>query len=153
MKGKRLKKVYFKPLDESNEKLVREVTLKSDQRNFIETVDECLREAKEYKQWQPVAIYHNEDVIGFAMYGSFGSNRHTWIDRIMIDQKYQGRGLGKEAMKILIKQVSEEYKVDVLYLSIIEENKVAEHLYKQIVFKYINEKDSNGKLIFKYTVH
>src|SRR5699024_4726929 len=142
MKGKRLKKVYFKPLDESNEKLVREVTLKSNQRNFIETVDECLREAKEYKQWQPVAIY-----------GSFGSNRHTWIDRIMIDQKYQGRGLGKEAMKILIKQVSEEYKVEVLYLSIIEENKVDERLYKQIGFKYINEKDSNGKLIFKYTVH
>ena len=35
MKGKRLKKVYFKPLDESNEKLVREVTLKSDQRNLL----------------------------------------------------------------------------------------------------------------------
>lgn len=153
MKGKRLKKVYFKPIDESNEKLVREVTLKSDQRNFIETVDECLAEAEEYEQWRPVVIYYNEEVVGFAMYGSFGPNRHTWIDRIMIDQKYQERGFGKEAMKGLIKKVSEEYKVDVLYLSIIEENKVAERLYKQIGFKYINEKDPNGELIFKYTVH
>src|SRR5699024_342812 len=153
MKGKRLKKVYFKPIDESNKKLVRKVTLRFDQKNFIETVDECLAEAEEYEQWQPVAIYYNEDVVGFAMYGSFGPNRHTWIDRIMIDQKYQGQGFGKEAMKGLIKKVSEEYKVDVLYLSIIEENKVAERLYKQIGFKYINEKDPNGELIFEYKVH
>ena len=145
--------IYFKPVDESNEHLVRKITLKSDQRNFIETVDDCLAEAEEYKQWQPVAIYHNDDVVGFAMYGSFGPNRYTWIDRIMIDEKYQGQGFGKEAMKGLIKKVSEEYKVDVLYLSIIEENKVAERLYKQIGFKYINKKDPNGELIFEYKVN
>jgi|SRR5690625_260835 len=148
-----LKDIHFKIVDESNEKLVRKVSLKPDQDDFIETVDEYLAEAKEYKQWQPVAIYHNEDVIGFAMYGSFGPNRHTWIDRIIIDQKYQGQGLGKEAMKGLIKKVSEEYKVAVLYLSIIEENKVAERLYKQIGFKYTNKKDPNGELIFEYKVH
>ena len=71
-------------------KLVREVTLKSDQRNLLKQWMNVWG-SKEYKQWQPVAIYHNEDVIGFAMYGSFGPNRYTWIDRIMIDQKYQGR--------------------------------------------------------------
>lgn len=147
-----LEDIHFKIVDESNEKLVRKVSLKANQTDFIETVDECLGEAKEYKQWQPVAIYHNEDVIGFAMYGSFGPNRHTWIDRIIIDQKYQGQGLGKEAMKGLIKKVSEEYEVDVLYLSIVEENKVAYHLYTQLGFEYMNERDPNGELIFKYKV-
>lgn len=145
--------IHFKKVDESNEELVRKVTLKPDQTDFIETVDECLAEAEEYEQWQPVTIYHYEEVVGFAMYGSFGPNRHTWIDRIIIDKKYQGLGLGKKAMKGLIKRVSEEYKVDVLYLSIIKGNKMAERLYKQIGFKYIDEKDPNGELIFEYKVH
>ncbi len=63
--------------------------LKSDQENFIETVEECLKEADTYEGWHPVAIYHNEDVVGFAMYGSFGPNKDTWIDRIIIDERYQ----------------------------------------------------------------
>lgn len=43
------------------------------------------------------------------MYGSFGVNKDTWIDRIMIDKNYQGKGFGKQAMKQLIEIVSKEY--------------------------------------------
>ncbi len=86
------------------------------------------------------------------MYGSFGPNKDTWIDRIMIDEKYQGKGFGKIAMINLIKIVSEKYGVNTIYLSIVEENISAYNLYKSIGFEYINEKDVNGELIFKYTI-
>lgn len=148
-----LEEVYFKKIDDTNKEIVQKITLKSTQVDFIETVEECLREADEYKEWRPVAIYSNEIVVGFAMYGSFGLNRDTWIDRIIIDQRFQGQGLGKKAMKGLIKKVSSEYDVDVLYLSIIPGNKVAYELYTQLGFEYINEKDQQGELIFKYKVH
>lgn len=136
----------------TNEYLVREIKLKQEQVNFIETVDQCLEEAADCDEWHPVAIYYSKDIIGFAMYGSFGPNKDTWIDRIMIDEKYQGRGFGRTAMMKLIDIVSKEYGVNTIYLSIVEENTLAYNLYKSIGFEYINEKDVNGELIFKYKV-
>ncbi|MBD1222095.1 GNAT family N-acetyltransferase [Virgibacillus halodenitrificans] len=144
--------ISIRKINSSNESAVRKITLKEDQKNFIESVDECLEEANTVPQWRPVAIYNEEEMVGFAMYGSFGPNKDTWIDRIIIDEKYQGNGFGKKAMFRLIEIVSKEYGVKDIHLSIVEENKVARHLYESIGFKYINEKDPNGELIFKYTV-
>lgn len=144
--------VYFKDIDCTNEYIVRNIKLKSGQEKFIENVDECLDEAKTYSGWHPVAIYLEDNIIGFAMYGSFGINKDTWIDRIMIDEKYQGKGLGRIAMMKLIEIVSKEFGVNVIYLSIIEENKTAYHLYKSMGFEFMNERDPNGELIFKYSI-
>lgn len=144
--------MYFRDIDNTNECIVRNIKLKPGQEKFIETVDECLKEANTYHEWHPVAIYYDEEVIGFAMYGSFGTNKDTWIDRIMIDEKYQGKGLGKMAMTKLIDIVSKEYGVNVIYLSIIEENRKAYSLYKSLGFEFMNERDPNGELIFKYTI-
>jgi diamine N-acetyltransferase len=146
-----MNKISFKDIDYSNENIVRKIKLKPGQENFIETVDDCLKEADTYHEWHPVAIYDADEIIGFAMYGCFGPNKDTWIDRIMIDEKYQGKGLGKIAMRKLMDIVMKEYGVDVLYLSIIKENIAAYHLYKSLGFEYMNEKDPNGELIFKYT--
>lgn len=148
----KMNNLSFKKIDETNKHLVQKVTLKPSQVDFIETVEECLKEAEEFEEWRPIAIYFDETVVGFAMYGSFGPNRHTWIDRIIIDENYQGLGLGKQAMKGLIQKVSAEYEVDVLYLSIVPENKVAYALYTQLGFEYMNEKDPNGELIFEYSL-
>jgi len=144
--------IYFKDIDNTNENIVSKIKLKSDQEKFIETVDESLKEAKICSQWNPVAIYDKEEVIGFAMYGSFGPNKDTWIDRIMIDEKYQGKGFGRIAMTSLINIVSKKYDVNTIYLSKVEENTLAYSLYKSIGFEYINEKDVNGELILKYTI-
>lgn len=115
-------------------------------------MDECLTEAAQHSEWRPVAIHWQETMIGFAMYGSFGPNRDTWIDRILIDEKFQGRGLGRRAMSKLMEVVVEEYKVDCIYLSFVEENVGAAHLYRTLGFKYLNEKDANGELIYYYDI-
>lgn len=145
--------ITFKEIDETNKNLVLNVSLKPTQVDFIETVDECLKEAEQYEQWRPRAIYMKDTVIGFAMYGSFGPNRDTWIDRIIIDEKFQGQGYGKKAMKRLIPLVANEYDVRVIYLSIVPENEIAYKLYTILGFEYINEKDPEGELIFKYEIN
>ncbi len=148
----KMNNIYIADIDETNECMVRNIKVKPGQAKYIESVDECLAEAKEIQQWHPVAIYSEEEIIGFAMYGSFGPNKDTWIDRIIIDEKFQGKGLGKKAMLKLIDIVAHEYEIKVIYLSIVEENKVAYQLYKDIGFVFMNEKDPNGELIFKYTI-
>lgn len=145
--------IHFKDIDDTNEYIVRNIKLKTGQEKFIETVDECLKEADTYHQWHPVAIYCEEGIIGFAMYGSFGPNKETWLDRIMIDKRDQGKGYGKKAIKSLIKIISKEYGVNVIYLSITEDNIKAFKLYTSVGFEYMNEKDpNNGELLFKYTL-
>ncbi|SFH65294.1 GNAT family N-acetyltransferase [Pisciglobus halotolerans] len=144
--------IHFKDIDAANNQEVRNLTLKAGQETFIETVDDCLEEASHSSEWHPVGIYYGEALVGFAMYGCFGPQKETWIDRIMIDKKYQDKGLGKAALIKLIDVVSKEYDVDVLYLSIIEGNKKAYHLYKSLGFEYTNERDPNGEFIFKYVV-
>lgn len=144
--------VFFTNINNSNESVVKNITLKSGQEAFIESVEECLKEATTYEGWHPVAINHNEDIIGFAMYGSFGPNKDTWIDRIIIDAKYQGKGYGRIAMKKLIGIVASKFEVNDIYLSIVEDNIVAYKLYKSMGFEFINERDPNGELIFKYSL-
>ena len=87
--------VHFRDIDDTNEFKVRNIKLRSGQEKFIETVDECLNEANTYHEWHPVAIYYDEEIIGFAMYGSFGPNKDTWIDRIMIDENIKAKAMGK----------------------------------------------------------
>lgn len=52
---------------------------------------------------KPYAIYLEDKMIGFAMYNSIKEELDSdWIYRIMIDKKYQRRGLGAIALKKLI---------------------------------------------------
>lgn len=56
-------------------------------------------------------------------------------------------------MKRLIPLVANEYDVRVIYLSIVPENEIAYKLYTILGFEYINEKDPEGELIFKYEIN
>lgn len=146
--------INFRNIDNKNIEMVKNLKIKKEQEGFIETVTECLEEANLYNEWHPVAIYNYDDIVGFAMYGSFGPNKHTWIDRILIDENYQGKGFGKDAMKKLIDIVLKEYEVDTIYLSIVEENTVAYNLYTSIGFEYMNERDpNNGELMLHYRIN
>lgn len=144
--------IHIKDINHTNEDIVKKIKLRPEQESFIETVDECLEEAHTYKGWKPVAIYEGEKVIGFAMYGSFGDNRDTWIDRLIIDEQYQGNGRGRIAMEKLIDIVTREYQVNIIHLSIVKENRTAYHLYKSLGFQFMNEYDPNGELLFRLNI-
>ncbi|MBF0753063.1 GNAT family N-acetyltransferase [Jeotgalicoccus nanhaiensis] len=144
--------IRIKEIDASNINEMRRISVKEHQKSFIETVDECLEEAAIYKQWCPVAIYDYDKIVGFAMYGAFGKNPDTWIDRIIIDEKYQGKGFGKLAMKELIKIITEKYNVNIVYLSFVENNDVARKLYENLGFNFTDEYDPEGELIYKFNL-
>ena len=142
--------IKIKEIDEFNIDEVRKVSVNKNQESFIDTVNECFKEAELYTRWCPVAIYCDDIVVGFAMYGAFGENPDTWIDRIMIDYKYQNRGFGKCAMKELIKIVTKRYEVHTVYLSFVKDNNIARNLYENLGFKFTGEYDPEGELIYKY---
>ena len=71
-----------------------------------------MREADELELWRPVGIYDSDTLIGFAMYGYFPEPApgQLWLDRLLIDKRYQGKGYGKQAVLSLLDRLHTEYQ-------------------------------------------
>ena len=68
-------------INESNYKEILQLKVGKQQEDFIESIEECLKEASQYDKWRPVGIYDGEVPVGFAMYGLFlneGKNGRVW---------------------------------------------------------------------------
>lgn len=138
------------PVTEENRKEVLHLSLHDSQKTYIETVAECLKEADELSLWKPTAIYNDEQLIGFAMYGLWkneGSHGRVWLDRYLIDCRFQGKGYGRQALKVLIDLIFTTYKCKEIYLSLYEDNITALSLYKSVGFVFNGEKDIHGELV------
>ncbi len=120
------------------------------QKAYIETTEQCLKDAKECKYYRPVGLYSDDTLVGFAMYGFFpgeGENGRVWLDRFFIDAEHQGFGLGNILLEALIKRLIEEYDCPEIYLSIVEDNQAALHLYKKYGFAFNGESDYNNEKV------
>ncbi|ACQ54522.1 GNAT family N-acetyltransferase [Clostridium botulinum] len=117
------------------------------QQNFIESNAYSLAEWKFVPDFHPKAIYDNNKLIGFAMYGYFEKETRLWLDRFMIDYKYQNKGYGKSSLELLISVMINEYKCNKIYLSIFKDNIEAIKLYEKFGFEFNGEFDENGELI------
>ncbi len=94
----------------------------------------------------PYGIFDGEDYVGFVMfgYGTTGdddepdvADNNYCIWRFMIDKNYQKKGLGKEALDLIIKFLKEEApcgKSKGCWLSYESENIVAKSLYASFGF-------------------
>lgn len=120
------------------------------QQNFIETTQQCLDEANECANFKPVGLYADNCLIGFAMYGYFTDgeeNGRVWLDRFLIDAKYQGFGYGKTMLNAMIQKLVDEYSCNDIYLSVYEDNKAAIRLYEKFDFHFNGESDENNEKI------
>lgn len=138
------------PASTKNRSDLLKLTLLPNQTHFIESVEDCLKEADALSLWRPVGIYDDDTLIGFAMYGLWkkeGDHGRVWLDRILIDQSQQKKGYGKKALIALIRHIFESYDYDEVYLSLYEDNTVALNLYKKLGFSFNGEKDIHNELI------
>lgn len=143
-------KFIFKDIDKNNWRAVVELKVKSEQLSFIESNALSIAESKYIKNWVVKAIYLGEELIGFTMYGLFeDEGGRVWLDRFMIDEKFQGKGYAKKILLQLIKHISKEFNNDKIYLSIFEENKHALRLYENIGFKFNGELDYGGEKVME----
>lgn len=140
----------FKPITEGNAKEAKLLRVGPGQEGFVEDVSQCLEEAKSRRSWRPVGIYDGPVLVGFSMYGYFWEYLpfgRVWLDRLLIDEKYQGMGYGKASMDGLIRRISKEYGCRKIYLSVYENNQTAVKLYKKLGFQAIAERDIHGEQV------
>ncbi|NDO45930.1 GNAT family N-acetyltransferase [Clostridium sp. MD294] len=147
--------IHFEAITPKNRQSVENLCLFPEQVNFIESTIDCLKEADEVPQWKPVAIYDECNLIGFAMYGYFDELSNCgelWLDRFLIDKKYQKKGYGKIAISALIQKITKEYHCKKIHLSVYDINKTAIHIYKEIGFYFNGKFDTKGEKIMVYDV-
>ncbi|MBD7908535.1 GNAT family N-acetyltransferase [Sporosarcina gallistercoris] len=142
----------IRQVHEENRREIVALRVSLEQRGFIETIEECLAEAAQWKQFRPVGLYVDDLAVGFAMYGSLpdsqgGSN--LWIDRMLIYEQFQRKGYGRKFMELLIDRVLQEYGEQPIYLSVYKENEGAVYLYKTLGFGFIGEYDTAGEEIMR----
>ena len=138
----------IKAVSRRNRKQVLAVSPAAGQEGFVESPAECLREARRLWLWRPVALYAANQVIGFAMYGRFpweGTHGRVWLDRLLIDRAFQGRGYGQKALDILCAHLRDTYGCAEIYLSCYPDNTAAIALYQKNGFVFNGEKDKNGE--------
>lgn len=86
------------------------------------------------KEWNPLAIYLNEQLIGFLMWAIDPVDESGWLGGILIDRRHQGQGYGRQAVQAAIKLLAEVQGIRSFALSYQPANVVAKYLYASLGF-------------------
>lgn len=144
--------LHFEEVTPSNRTEIEKLEIFPEQSGFIESVSACLQEADALDLWRPVGIYDGSTLIGFAMYGFFPELGELWLDRLLIDKRYQHKGYGGQAVLALLDRLRAEYGQDTIYLSVYGDNTGAIQLYQRIGFCFNGRYDTKGERIMEYHV-
>ena len=97
------------------------------------------------------AIYVDNNLVGFCVYGIEPETDYPWIISIIIDKKYQNKGYGKAGIMLLISLLKSISSHKEIYICHRFENKHAEHVYKSIGFiETIKTIDNEKILVYIY---
>lgn len=88
-------------------------------------------------------IYENEEPVGMALYYDCPELEAYDFSQLFIDERYQGRGYGKAAAKLILERMEQERKFDKVILCYIEGNNAAKALYESLGFYHTGEVDED----------
>src|SRR4029079_2601168 len=83
--------VSLRKITKDNFEEVIALRVRDDQHHVASNV-ESIAQTTVYTDELPFAIYMDETPVGFVQYSFDYDNKRLWINRLMIDQKYQGKG-------------------------------------------------------------
>ena len=65
------------------------------QAHFVASNLYSLAQSRFLPGFRAVGIHHGGRMVGFALYGPDADDGHYWLYRLMIDRRYQGRGMAR----------------------------------------------------------
>jgi diamine N-acetyltransferase len=127
--------VTLKQITKENWEECIDLTVGVEQKKFIASNLYSIAQVQFLTNFEAFAIYHNDTMVGFTLFGLDEDDHNYWIYRIMVDEKYQGNGYGSAALDQIIRYLSEKPDCDLIYLGYHPENYGAERLYFSAGFK------------------
>lgn len=110
-----------------------------DQEHFIASNLYSLAQSKFLPNFETLAVYKDQAMVGFVMFGIDPDDSQYWIYRLMIDSNHQGKGYGIETMKQVIDRIREKPDTTDIMVAYHPENKAAASLYEKLGFKVVGK--------------
>lgn len=143
--------VKIEELNEGNWYECCELEISEKQSEYIEPNAMSIAQSKFEPSLKTFAIYFEDKVVGFLMYNTEKEELDGyWVFRIMIDENFQGKGIGKAATRLMISEMSKLPNAEKIVVGYHPENREAHHLYASLGF--IDHGDRFGKemAVIKY---
>ncbi len=127
--------VEVKELNEENWYKCCEINVSKEQEEFLISNAVSIAHSKYEPSLKTVAIYFEGEVVGFAMYNTIKEELDSyWIWRIMVDERFQGQGIGEEATRLIIKDMKGFKECRRIAVAYVGGNEGAAKLYKKLGF-------------------
>jgi diamine N-acetyltransferase len=132
----------LRPVAIANWEALIELKVRDDQKGFVASNLYSIAQAQfgdEYEgHWDlhPFGIYEGDTPVGFLMYGinADHSGHQAFVQRLMVDEKFQGRGYGRFGMETILETFRANEFIKVVGISYEPENEGARKLYASLGF-------------------
>jgi len=131
--------ISLRLIDKENWRDVVHLKVSESQREYVMEPSYYLALSRYEDIWNPLAIYLDEQVIGFMMWGIDPEDGSCWFGGIMVDQSMQNRGYGRQAIQAAIKMLNEKHGYTNFALSYHLKNLIAKGLYRKLGFVETDE--------------
>jgi diamine N-acetyltransferase len=106
-----------------------------DDQKFVASNVYSIAQSKIEPQNIPLAIYHDEMLVGFLMYELDYREKELYLCRFMIDQRYQHQGYGRGALELLKDIAMKDPGIETMALSTKPDNAYGISMYKKFGFR------------------
>lgn len=118
------------------------------QKGFVALNSFSLAQAHYMPHCMPLAVYDDDTLVGFCMYGLDPEDGQYWIMRLMVDEKFQSRGYGRKAMELVLGIIRKDACRHAVYLSSEPENAWGKALYESLGF-IPDGRVIDGEIVYK----
>jgi diamine N-acetyltransferase len=143
--------ITLQPVTADNWKALVKLKVREDQNHFVASNVYSIAEARFGEEFEghwdlyPFGIYDEEMPVGFLMYGCnfLHPTQQVFIYRLMVDEKYQGKGYGRWGMEKILEVFRADNRVKAVGISYEPDNDVARKLYASLGFV------ETGRILFE----
>lgn len=153
MKGTKIKMLHLKTITKDNWIKAISLRVREDQKNFVASNAFSLAQLNFLEDFHAKGIYLDDEMIGFTLYGIDEEDHEYWIYRMMIDERHQGKGYGKEAVKLVIEDIKniKEDRHQTITLSYEPTNDHAKRIYEKMGFQEIEGLIIDNEQLARFT--
>lgn len=139
MRVNRGNRVKLGEIDRDNFFGICQLSVTDVQRKYVDSVAESLAEANLYDSAWYRSIIADEIPVGFVMLDDRPEEARYYLWRLMIDQKYQGLGFGRQAINLIADYVRTRPNATQLLTSVMQVEGGPQKFYENVGFRLTGE--------------
>lgn len=129
-------KITLMPITKENWQDAIGLKVKEEQKQFVASNLYSIAEVQFLENFVAKGFYYGGTLAGFAMYGIDPDDQNYWIYRLMVDQDFQGKGIGTAAINLIVDDIKQtnDTGIPLIMIGYHPDNEGARYTYKKAGF-------------------